>query len=107
MLVNTLQQHGFSQNEAKAYLAALELWASPASKIAHKINERREATYYILENLEKKWYILSITKNKIKNYYALDPKKLYDIIQKRTDELFESMPELVALSQSNWEKMSV
>ena len=76
MLIDILQQHWFSQNEAKAYLATLELWTSPVSKIARKISEGREATYYTLEWLEKKWYIMSVTKNKIKNYYALDPKKL-------------------------------
>ena len=107
MLLDILKQHWFSQNEAKAYLAALELWTSPVSKIARKIGEGREATYYTLEGLEKKWYIMSVTKNKIKNYYALDPKKLHEKIQNKADELLASMPEFLALAANSGEKVSV
>ena len=107
MLNDILQQHWLSKPEAKAYLATLELWTAPVSKIARKIWEWREATYYILETLEKKWWVFSVIKNKVKSYYALEPKKLYEKIQQRTDELLASMPELLALAANSGEKMSV
>ena len=107
MINDILQQHWLTKQESKAYLAALELWTSPVSKIARKIWEWREATYYILENLEKKWRIFSIVKNKIKSYYAIEPKKMYEKLQHRVDDFLASMPELLALASSNGEKMSV
>ena len=107
MLNDILQQHWLSKWESKAYLAVLELWTAPVSKIARKIGEWREATYYILETLEKKWRIFCITKNKIKCYYALEPQKLYKKIQQRSEELLASMPELLALAANSGEKMSV
>ena len=107
MINDILQQHWLTKQESKAYLATLELWTSPVSKIARKIWEWREATYYILENLEKKWWIFSIVKNKIKSYYAIEPKKMYEKLQHRVDDFLASMPELLALASSSWEKMSV
>ena len=105
MLLDIIQQQWLSKSEASAYLAVLELWISPVSRIARKIEERRENTYHILENLEKKWWIFSTTKNKVKSYYALEPKRLQEKIQKRADDLLASMPELLALT--NWQQTSV
>lgn len=107
MLNDILQQHWLSKTESKAYLATLELWTSPVSRIARKIWEWREATYYILESLEKKWWVFSVVKNKVKSFYALDPQKLWKMIQQKTDELLASMPELLALAANSGEKMSV
>lgn len=107
MLNDILQQHWLSKSESKAYLATLELWTAPVSKIARKIGEWRESTYYTLETLEKKWWVFSIVKNKVKSYYALDPQKLWKMIQQKADELLASMPELLALAANSGEKMSV
>ena len=100
MLNDILQQHWLSKSEAKAYLATLELWTAPVSKIARKIWEWREATYYILETLEKKWFIKSVVLNKIKNYFAISPEELLDIQKWKMRQLMWVMPELMALW--NW-----
>ena len=71
MLNEILQQHWLSKPESKVYLATLELWTSPVSKIARKVWEWREATYYILENLVKKWYIKSLVMNKVTHYFTI------------------------------------
>lgn len=105
MLLDIIQQQWLSKSEARTYLAVLELGTSPVSRIARKIEERRENTYHILENLENKWWVFSVTKNKVKSYYALEPKRLQEKIQKRADDLLASMPELLALA--NWEQTSV
>lgn len=107
MINEILEQQWLSKTEVKAYLATLELWTSPASKIARKIDERRTNTYHILENLENKWWIHSVVKNKVKSYYALDPKAIHEKIQEKADKLLSSMPELLALAAKSWEKMSV
>ena len=100
MLNDILQQHWLSKSESKAYLATLELWTSPVSKIARKIGEWREATYYILENLAKKWYIKSVVMNKVTHYFAISPDELLDIQKWKIQRLMWAMPELLALW--NW-----
>lgn len=100
MLNDILQQHWLSKTESKAYLATLELWAAPVSKIARKIWEWREATYYILETLEKKWLVKSVVMNKITNYFAISPEELLDIQKWKIQRLMWAMPELMALR--NW-----
>ncbi len=97
MLNDILQQHWLSKTESKAYLATLELWTAPVSKIARKIGEWREATYYILETLEKKWLIKSVVMNKINNYFAISPEELLNIQKWKIERLMWAMPELMAL----------
>ena len=100
MLNDILQQHWLSKTESKAYLATLESWSSPVSKIARKIGEWREATYYILETLEKKWFIKSVVMNKVTHYFAISPEELLKIQQWKIQRLMWVMPELMALW--NW-----
>jgi sugar-specific transcriptional regulator TrmB len=54
MLTNTLQHLGYSEKEAKVYLALLELGTSPASTIARFIGENRVTVYSTLKILTKK-----------------------------------------------------
>lgn len=100
MLNDVLQQHWLTKVEAKTYLATLELWTAPVSKIARKAGESRESMYYILENLEKKWFIKSVVMNKVTNYFAISPEELLNIQRWKINELMWAMPELMALW--NW-----
>jgi len=97
MLEEIIQQQWLSKNESKAYLAVLELGISPVSRIARKIDERRENTYHILEELEKKWFVKSVVMNKITHYSAISPEELLDIQQWKIKSLMWIMPQLTAL----------
>lgn len=100
MLNDILQQHWLSKPESKAYLATLELWTAPVSKIARKMGDSRESVYYILENLEKKGFIKSVVMNKVTNYMAISPEELLTIQKRKMEWLMWAMPELMALW--NW-----
>ena len=100
MLNDILQQHWLSKPESKAYLATLELWTAPVSKIARKMGDSRESVYYILENLEKKGFIKSVVINKVTNYMAISPEELLTIQKRKIEWLIWAMPELMALW--NW-----
>ena len=100
MLNDVLQQHWLTKVESKIYIAALELWTAPVSKIARKAGESRESVYYVLENLEKKWFIKSIVMNKVNNYFAISPEELLEIQKWKIEKLVWIMPELMALW--NW-----
>ena len=107
MIIETLKEQWLSDNEAKTYVAVLSLWIATISEIARKVNERRENVYYTLENLQKKWYISCITKNKVNNYTALDPRELHEKVQNKANDLLANIPELLALMPKIWWKMSV
>ena len=54
MLTSDLEQLGLNKEEAKIYLAVLELGGSYVSVIAKKAKVHRVACYYTLEKLTKK-----------------------------------------------------
>ena len=85
MINDILEMQWLSKTEVKTYLATLELWTSQVSRIARKVDEKRSNTYHILQNLENKWLVHSVIKNKVKSYYAIDPKALHEKIQQKAD----------------------
>ena len=52
-LTQSLQQYGFSEKEAKVYLASLELGTAPGSTIARHAGEKRVTVYAILKEFVK------------------------------------------------------
>lgn len=96
-LVIILQQYWLTPIESKTYLVTLELWSAPASRVASRLNENRVTIYSILENMEKKWFIKSVIKNKIKHYFAISPEELLQIQKEKIDRLMWVMPQLMAL----------
>ncbi|MBO7505131.1 hypothetical protein J6T66_03140 [bacterium] len=48
-----------------------------------------------------------MVKNKVKCYYALEPKKLHEKVQQKADNLLASMPELLALASANGDATQV
>jgi sugar-specific transcriptional regulator TrmB len=53
-MITTLQQYGFTEKEAKVYLACLQLGSAPGSTIARYASEKRVTVYTILKELVKK-----------------------------------------------------
>jgi sugar-specific transcriptional regulator TrmB len=96
-LTTLLEQFGFSEKEAKVYLACLELGQAPASTIARQIGEERTATYHCLQSLVKKNAILTINKNKVVRFSAVSPEHLVKATQSKLDMLHEHLPVLLSL----------
>jgi sugar-specific transcriptional regulator TrmB len=97
MLQNTLQHLGYSEKEARIYLALLELGTSPASTIARFIGENRVTTYSVLKVLVKRGLILESKKNTIQVYTALSPDILIEQERSKYETLESSLPELLSL----------
>lgn len=92
-----LQRIGFSQNEAKVYLAALESGLDSAQNIAQKANLQRTTTYSVLDYLVEKGVI---GKSQIKNktrYKAEPPDKLLSIVNNLRQEIEKKLPEMEAI----------
>lgn len=106
-LEKLLQQIGFSKNEAKIYLASLELGLTSAQEIALKAGLPRTSAYSILKALNKKGYVAkSIIKGKLK-FLSLPPEKLKDKVKEINKNLENSMPELKAIFNEDKNKPKI
>ncbi|MEY4744239.1 MAG: hypothetical protein RL272_184, partial [Candidatus Parcubacteria bacterium] len=68
-LAKELQKIGLSENEAKVYLAGLELGPSTAQMMAAKATVSRPTTYIMIESLIKRGLMSSFQKGK-KRYFV-------------------------------------
>jgi sugar-specific transcriptional regulator TrmB len=97
-LTTLLEQFGFSEKEAKIYLACLELGQAPVSTIARNIHEQRVTTHYILKGLIAKGVAQSVVKNRSAFYSVIEPDKLFQNRETKVETFKEKLPELMAIS---------
>jgi len=83
MLKATLCQIGFTNNEAKIYLALINLGAQPANIIAKKAGLKRTTVYPLLDNLQKKSLISSFIKNGIKFFTVNDINNILEYLERK------------------------
>ncbi|MFH1749865.1 MAG: helix-turn-helix domain-containing protein [bacterium] len=96
-LENILRNLGLSENEAKIYLATLEMGISPAQDIARKAGIIRTTGYSVLEKLVKKNFIHKTKEKNKTRYLAEEPKNLIKRFEEYQKELEKSLPELQAI----------
>ncbi|PIZ94781.1 MAG: hypothetical protein COX81_02690 [Candidatus Magasanikbacteria bacterium CG_4_10_14_0_2_um_filter_37_12] len=86
-LIADLQKFGLSENEARVYLACLELGHSSVQQIAKQAKLNRVTVYGLIATLIEQGFLreeLEKTKRKISAY---SPTKLYDVVTKREDQV--------------------
>ena len=83
MLIDDLIEIGLSQNEAKIYLALLELGPTTTGPLIKKTCLYRVITYDTLEKLLKLGLVNYSLKKNIKNFEAEDPKQLMELIKNK------------------------
>jgi len=91
-----LQQLGYSLNQAKIYLALLELGQTTVGPIIKKTGLHRQVVYNTLEELEKLDLIQATTKNNRQNFAIIDPRKIIENITKKQNLAEDLLPELLA-----------
>jgi sugar-specific transcriptional regulator TrmB len=89
---------GLSENEAKVYLAALELGETSVYRLAKKSGVKRTTTYLAVESLKEKGLISAFQRNNITLCYAESPKKLALVLEEKKRSLDRIMPELLAFN---------
>ena len=89
-----LKEYGFSEKEAKVYLALLTLGSSTVNQIAEKADLVRTTTYDLLKGLREKGLVASMIKNKIFYFEAADPKKLTQILEEKKRKIDKLLPNL-------------
>lgn len=109
-----LKNLGFSDKEAKVYLALLELGESPVQQISDKAKVNRATTYVVLEALQKRGLVTTVEKDKKVIFAAESPRALTRLFRAQEEELktkheeFKKVfPELEALFNLSSEKPTV
>ncbi len=86
MILEKLKKIGFSEKEATVYLHLIRLGAQPVSVLAERSQITRTTAYDIIENLKKKGLVSSIKKEGITHIKAMDPKELYNYLEREKVE---------------------
>lgn len=91
-MLDQLKKIGLSENEAKVYLALLELGNSTAQQVAQKAELKRPTTYVQLEALMKRGLITSFEKARSTSsgqgktlFRAEDPEHLKQVLEKQKE----------------------
>lgn len=99
-----LKKLGFSDKEAKVYLALLELGASPVQPVSEKAGVNRATTYVVLETLRSRGAASTVEKEGKTMFIAESPRTLLRLFRAQEQELKEKqeafkkvLPELEAV----------
>ncbi len=104
MDINFLKKLGFSDKEAKVYLALLHLGPSPVRKLAQQSELNRGTTYDALKWLQEQGVVSFYDKESKQYFVAENPDKLQELVRNQEMELKDVkrqlegvVPELQAL----------
>lgn len=100
-MITDLIELGLTPEEAKVYLATLELGGSYASNIARKAKINRATCYHTLNNLKSKNYLRSYNKGKVLWFDAEDPQKILQTQKEKLQKAKNLIPQLLSISNSS------
>ncbi|PIR48595.1 hypothetical protein COU80_02695 [Candidatus Peregrinibacteria bacterium CG10_big_fil_rev_8_21_14_0_10_55_24] len=100
MLVPPLTELGLSEDEARVYLALLELGGSYVSAVAKKAKVHRVVCYKILDDLTRKGLVSAFTKNGMKHYAVTSPEIIVQKQEERLRKAQDLLPELLSLTNA-------
>lgn len=106
-MIDILQHYGFSEKEAKVYLAGLELGSAPGSTIARTAGEKRVTVYSIIKELIKKWYMTELKRNGMSYFSVVSPDILAVQLENKYQAFQQKLPELMALAEKFGNKPKV
>jgi predicted DNA-binding transcriptional regulator len=102
-----LNQLGFSQNEAKIYLAALELGRASAQDIAQKAGIKRTTAYFVLGYLVNRGVVAKTLLKRKMRFVAEPPDKLLNMTSDLEHRIKKALPELEAIYNKNEAKPKI
>src|SRR3989344_2158701 len=110
-MITQLKGLGLSENEAKVYMAMLELGSATVLEISAKAGVNRLTTYVQIESLKKMGLASTQTKGKKQLFIAESPDQLEFVIERekqaieqKKEELKTILPELINLFNLSGEK---
>ena len=100
-MLKDLQELGLSKEEAKVYLALLEIQSAPASVVARRAKVPRVNCYYILDQLVKRGLVSTYLQNNVKTFSAENPKKFVHQYEEKLRKAKYLLPELAAITSTS------
>ena len=91
---------GLTNEEAKVYLAALEINGGPVSSVARKAGVNRVSCYHTLENLLEKNLLSQYNKNGVKYFSPEPPEQFLKLAEEKVNLAKVLLPELKSLASS-------
>lgn len=96
-LIQTLQQFSLTENEAKVYLALLELGSASVQAASRKSIIKRTTIYTLIDSLKQKGLVSETQKGAKTFFNASDPETLLLLSGRRHQELKKVLPELKSI----------
>jgi sugar-specific transcriptional regulator TrmB len=103
-MIEELKLAGLTENEAKVYLALIELGPSLAGRVSRKTGLHRRTVYDVTEMLIQKGLIGYILENNRRLFQASNPERLREIILEKQEALNPIIGELALKFSSTKEK---
>jgi len=92
LLLQVLEETGFTNKEARIYLALLELGQASIRQIAEKTELKRSIIYVLIEGLQKRGFVSENNQTKVCRFTAADPIKILGYLQTVTTNFKEMLP---------------
>lgn len=92
-----LEELGLTRNEAKVYLALLQLGPTTTGPLIQRTGLHGPRVYECLERLIGKGLVSFVLKNKRKYFEAADPERLMDLLKEKEKKFAETLPKLKAM----------
>lgn len=103
-LVKLINQSGFTEKQARVYLALLELGRCGVGQIAQHAELKRPIVYVIVQELMKRGYATQLLGLGTKRYIPTDPRKLLQALQAHLDDFSFMLPLLHGLHERGQKK---
>lgn len=100
-LQNALISCGFTEKEARLYLAALSLGIAPITRLAKKAGLKRPTTYLTVESLLSKGLLVAVPRGKKIHYKSESPQHIVKTIAAQQSKIDTFVSELEMLYQKN------
>ena len=96
-ILESLNNYGFSPNEALLYSHLLENQDTPAYAVSQKTGIPRTTVYKTLESLKKQGFVSSWVKNGVKHFSAENPETLHRFLKTKEKSIEQALPEMMDL----------
>ena len=96
-IIESLNEYGFSSNEALLYNHLLTNQDTPAYAISQKTGIPRTTVYKTLEAMKKQGFVSAWIKNGVKHFSAESPENLHRLLKAKEKHIEQVMPEMMDL----------
>jgi len=106
-IIDELKNIGLTKNEAKIYLASLELGKASVLELSKLADIKRPTAYLTLYGLQEKGIVKEIKQNGKSKYIAENPKIVINRQKRKIKYLEEFLPQLMGIAAKGEEKPKI